>query len=255
MNRSVSSPSGARYGHRESRSRRASWDRASASSQSALRPANSAGSRGLEVVDAGARPEHPGQVLLDGAVQGLDVRLRRQDPLEPRLDVADDTRQPVGQLAEEDLAEGRPGRVVLLPALGGPGGRAGQKGTGEADVLTRDHHVDGPRARRLPGPHGRGEDVRHHRLPLDPGGGRRFLRHGRDPGTEPADGGQQHAGLPQAGQDLADVLEEDRAGADDQDTAALQPGVGVEQVGGAVQGHDGLAGARTPLDDQHARVR
>ena len=34
--------------------------------------------------------------------------------------------------------------------------------------------------------------------------------------------------------------------------AAVQPWVGVEQVGGSVQGDDGLARARTAVDDQGA---
>ena len=64
---------------------------------------------------------------------------------------------------------------------------------------------------------------------------------------------QLHPGLAEAGQHLLDVAEEQAVGADDEHALALErEAVRVEQVGGAVQRHDGLAGARTPLHDEHA---
>jgi hypothetical protein len=69
-------------------------------------------------------------------------------------------------------------------------------------------------------------------------------------------GRQQHPGLAERGQDLLDVPEEDRAGPDDEHAAAGDPvPVGVQQVGGPVQGHRGLAGARPALHDEHAVQR
>ena len=59
-----------------------------------------------------------------------------------------------------------------------------------------------------------------------------------------ADRPQRDRVLAEGRQDALDVVHEHRAGADHQDAAALEAAtVGVEQVGGAVQGHHGLAGA------------
>ena len=61
--------------------------------------------------------------------------------------------------------------------------------------------------------------------------------------------------LAEAGQDVADVVEVRLVRADEQHAAApvTEARVGVEEVGGAVQGDDGLAGARTAVDDERAR--
>ena len=65
---------------------------------------------------------------------------------------------------------------------------------------------------------------------------------------------QHHVGLAERRQHLADVAQEGRVRADDEDAAALEgAAVGVEQVGGAVQRGDGLAGAGAALHDQHPR--
>ena len=70
-----------------------------------------------------------------------------------------------------------------------------------------------------------------------------------------ADGAQGDRILTQAGQDAFDVVHEHRAGADDEDAAALEaPPVGVEKVRRPVQGHDGLAGAGAAGDDRDAGV-
>ncbi len=76
------------------------------------------------------------------------------------------------------------------------------------------------------------------------------------PGEQFADRRQQHPGLAEGGQHLADVAEEGRVGADDQDGApGEQFPVLVEEIRGPVQGHGGLAGAGAALHDQDAAVR
>ena len=73
-------------------------------------------------------------------------------------------------------------------------------------------------------------------------------------GEQVAERVQHHVGLAEGRQHLADVAQERGVRADDQDAAALEgAAVGVEQVGGAVQRGDRLAGAGAALDDQHAR--
>ena len=75
-----------------------------------------------------------------------------------------------------------------------------------------------------------------------------------DPREQTADGGQLDAGLVEGGQDVLDVAQERRVGPDDQHALALErEAVGVEQVGGPVQGDGGLAGARAALHDQDPR--
>ena len=70
------------------------------------------------------------------------------------------------------------------------------------------------------------------------------------PGEEVRDGGQHDRVLAERGQHLADVTEERRVGSDDQHAALLELGaVVVEQVGGTVQGHRGLAGTGAALHD------
>ncbi len=106
----------------------------------------------------------------------------------------------------------------------------------------------------LPVPHCGGHDLRHHRAALDPrhpgriGAGRRDSRH------QVADCLKQHARLAQRRQYLADVAQEGGVRTDQEHASLLELApVGVEQVGRPVQGHRGLAGARTALHDEHAR--
>lgn len=119
-------------------------------------------------------------------------------------------------------------------------------------MLDRDHRV----GQRLPVADHLGEHVGHVGAALH---GRRrgqVRRRGPHAGEQLTDGGQQHAGLAERGQHLADVAEEGRVGADDEDGAlGEQLAVLVEEVGGAVQRDGGLAGAGTALDDQHTAVR
>ena len=63
-----------------------------------------------------------------------------------------------------------------------------------------------------------------------------------------------YALLAEAGQDVGDVGEVGLVRTDEQDAAppVTEPWVGVEEVGSAVQGDDGLARARTAVDDESA---
>jgi hypothetical protein len=62
-----------------------------------------------------------------------------------------------------------------------------------------------------------------------------------------------HPGLAEAGQHLLDVAEEEAVGPDHEHALALErEAVGVEEVGGAVEGDDRLARARAALDHEHA---
>lgn len=60
--------------------------------------------------------------------------------------------------------------------------------------------------------------------------------------------------LPQAGQHIGDVVQVGPVRPDEEHSSAAvsQARIGVEQVGGAVQGDDRLARARSPVHDQHA---
>ncbi len=61
-------------------------------------------------------------------------------------------------------------------------------------------------------------------------------------------GGLAHPGLPERGQDLGDVPQEGAVGPEDEQPGALDAlRVRVEEVGGAVQAHGGLAGAGRAL--------
>ena len=67
---------------------------------------------------------------------------------------------------------------------------------------------------------------------------------------------QLDAGLAERRQHLLDVAEEQPVGPDDEDALALErEPVGVEEVGGPVQGHDRLAGAGAALHHEHAGQR
>ena len=86
---------------------------------------------------------------------------------------------------------------------------------------------------------------------------RRRVRRGDrevDVGHEVGEHDLLDAGLAERRQHLLDVAQEHPVGADDQHALVLErEAVRVEQVGGAVQGHDRLAGARAALHDEHAR--
>ncbi|CAM5729371.1 hypothetical protein SHIRM173S_05671 [Streptomyces hirsutus] len=162
----------------------------------------------------------------------------------------------VGERVEDVALEVLAGRVVRQ--LGGTGAFAGDPHQAVvqhedlAVVLDGDHRV----GQRLPAADDLGEDVGHGGPALHGGGLGGVRPGGLHAGEQLADGREQHPGLAEAGQHLADVAEERRVGADDEDGAAGQQfAVLVEEVGGAVQGHGGLAGAGAALDHQHAAVR
>ena len=73
-------------------------------------------------------------------------------------------------------------------------------------------------------------------------------------GDEVPQGAGLHALLAEAGQDVGDVGQVGLVRTDEQHAApaVTEARVGVEEVGGAVQGDDGLAGARTAVDDESA---
>ena len=73
-------------------------------------------------------------------------------------------------------------------------------------------------------------------------------------GDEVAQGAGLHALLAEAGQDVGDVGQVGLVRTDEQHAApaVTEARVGVEEVGGAVQGDDGLARARTAVDDEGA---
>ncbi len=124
---------------------------------------------------------------------------------------------------------------------------------GQRELLAVDHdRRSGSRGDLLPVPDGGGHHPGHADPALDRGGPGRLGAGGADAGVQVADGGQQHAGLAQRRQHLPDVAQEGGVRADHEHAALLQlAAVGVEQVGGPVQGHGGLAGAGPALDHQH----
>ena len=93
----------------------------------------------------------------------------------------------------------------------------------------------------------------HAQVALDPGRQAQVAALDLDPVDQVGQHGQLDAGLAQRRQDLLDVAQEQPVGPHHQDALALEgEAVGVEQVGGPVQRHHGLARARTPLHHQHA---
>ena len=77
-----------------------------------------------------------------------------------------------------------------------------------------------------------------------------------DVGDEVGEHDLLDTGLAEARQHPVDVAQEHPVRADHQDALVLQrEAEGVQQVGGAVQGDDGLAGAGPALDDEHAGLR
>ena len=160
-----------------------------------------------------------------------------------------------GQHPGDDIDEHRPGLIVRRSAgprfldrpLGGLGVDS-HRDVGEAD---RQRIVGHPLAvgdRRC-------QDVEHPQRSLGRGGRGAVLGGDREVGHEITGGGEHDIGLTQRGQHPPDVVEEVGVRPDDEDTVALQAGaLRVEQIGDAVQGDDGLAGAGAAFDDQDTRV-
>jgi len=126
---------------------------------------------------------------------------------------------------------------------GGLGGEAEDGGAvGEIDVLAQ-----GP----LAGADGMGHDGGHTGLTLQAGHGGGLLGPLLDAVDDAGDGREGDAALTEGGQDVLDVTQEEGVGPDHEDALALEgETVGVEEVGGPVQGHGRLAGAGTTLDDE-----
>ena len=116
------------------------------------------------------------------------------------------------------------------------------------------HHV-GPQ-RPLTIPEGSAQNRDHAQIALD--AGRRRIVQPLDPGTGQQIGQHRHfnTGLAQRWQHLLDVGEEQAVGAEHQHSLAFErETVGVEQIGGSVEGCHRLAGAGTALHHQHAGQR
>ena len=106
--------------------------------------------------------------------------------------------------------------------------------------------------RALPIGDGLREHPRHAHVALDPGRRRRPRRARPASVQQTADRRELDPALAEAREDVLDVAQEQRVGADDEHALALQrEAVRVEQVGGAVQRHRRLAGARPALHDEH----
>ena len=145
-------------------------------------------------------------------------------------------------------------RATLCGLPGGPGAVAGAQ---DRVAAQRDLHPVGVdqqvAAGRLLAVADRLLQHRHHPLvALDDGGGVAGV--GRvHAGEQVAQRVQHHVGLAERREHLADVAQEGGVRADDEDAAAVEgAAVRVEQVGGAVQRGDRLAGAGAALDDEDA---
>ena len=96
-----------------------------------------------------------------------------------------------------------------------------------------------------------GYDLGHPQVALDDRDGVRDLCLGLDRGIQLPWGGQDRAGLPESGQDLADVAQEQGVGSDHQHATARDlVAVRVQQIGRSVQADHGLAASRAALDDE-----
>ena len=104
-------------------------------------------------------------------------------------------------------------------------------------------------------PHRAAQHSGHARVALDAADGLAVeARHSHRGAEQVGQHGLLHAGLPQRGQHLLDVGEEQAVGPHHQHALALQgEPVGVQQVGGPMQRHHGLAGAGASLHHHDAR--
>ena len=117
----------------------------------------------------------------------------------------------------------------------------------------RDRHSLG--GRLLVEPDGRFDRLHQVRRRLEAGHVRVGLdRRRRSLGDEIPQGAGLHTLLSEAGQDVGDVGQVGLVRTDEQHPASsvTEPGVGVEQVGGAVQSDDGLTRTGTAVDDESA---
>ena len=151
---------------------------------------------------------------------------------------------------------GRAPRCAAVPGSGASNASAQSLGAQpEVGPVGRDRHPLGRRL--LVEPDGRLDRPHHVRGRLQPGDlGVGLDRRRGALGDEVAQRAGLHALLAEAGQDVGDVGEVGLVRTDEQHAAAVvtEARVGVEEVGGAVQRDDGLAGARTAVDDERARA-
>src|SRR5699024_1152945 len=100
--------------------------------------------------------------------------------------------------------------------------------------------------------YGRPHHLDHGRCALEKGRPVGVVRGGVHTRVQLADGAHHCVGLTQGGHDITHIAKERRVGAHDEHSAPLQdPAVGVEQVRGAMQGGDRLAGARPALHNEY----
>ncbi len=142
---------------------------------------------------------------------------------------------------------GRRDTESTIRRVSSAGRRRSERAVGDRDVLGQ-----APLAR----PYG----ARHH--PGHPGVTLQTRDVGRavladpDLGDEAGHRREGDPGLAQRGEDLLDVAEEERVGTDHQHALPLErEPVGVEQIGGTVEGNGRLAGAGAALHDQHPAER
>ena len=126
----------------------------------------------------------------------------------------------------------------------------------EAEHCGSERHLDVAGERSLAVPHRPGDHGGHADLTLE---GRRARVVGPpdlDAGNEALRRAQHDAVLTERRQDLLDVAEEHPVGPDDEQTLALEgKAVGVEQVGGAVEGDRRLPRTGSALDHDHPGQR
>ena len=131
-----------------------------------------------------------------------------------------------------------------------------------ADLAGHPHPADAdphrqivtPRPLAIPqgGPH----DARHPKVALHPGGRRPIASGDADVAEQVGQHRHLHTRLTERRENLLDVAEEQAVGPDHEDALAVErEPVGVEEVGSAVEGDDGLAGSRAALHDEHTGQR
>ena len=177
---------------------------------------------------------------------------RRCPDTEPLLGLAGPVGEHLGHRLLDQASASVVGARAPAGALHDAPGVLGGQAQDEGPV----GHLEVGGQRTLPGPHGAGHHLGHPDVPLEPGHLGGAVLPDPDLGDQPRHRREGHPGLPQGRQDLLDVAQEQRVGADHQDALALEgETVRVEEVGGAVQGHRRLAGPRPALDHEHPAER
>jgi hypothetical protein len=157
------------------------------------------------------------------------------------------------QLVQRALDEDDAGLVVRFASLPGPLHGRGDEAGFEREPLAVDIEVDRPGRNPLAGAHGALHQGRHLGRTLDSRRLRGVVVCRLEAGIQPAHARDHHARLAQAGKNRLDVLQERARRPDDENTGCRQTlAMRVQQEGGAVQRHGGLACTGTPLHDQHA---